>query len=97
MLLLYDLTWKLCSSEIERNSPQLSICGEFIGEFTYSLSALQMKTKIYQKKKKNKQTQKPFKIQVKARMEVGKQILAANHQTHNFTLYKHLNKQNHAV
>lgn len=35
--------------------------------------------------------------QVKARMEVGKQILAANHQTHNFTLYKHLNKQNHAV
>lgn len=77
---------------MERNSSQLSICVQFVGEFTYSLSALQTKTKIYQKKKK-----KTFKIRVKARMEVEKQILAANHQTHNFTPYKHLNKQNHAV
>jgi hypothetical protein len=33
----------------------------------------------------------------KRRMEVERQILVTNHQTHNFTLYKSLNKQNHAV
>ena len=71
--------------------PTINLCTVCWGVYILFIGSTDENKNIPKKKKKT------FKIRVKARMEVEKQILAANHQTHNFTPYKHLNKQNHAV